>query len=65
MYWYWFDSKETSTSKSDQKGPYPKRDVVKFGFHGKLEAGGRNFLAEFYITEFHSIFFMVVYTVLR
>ena len=41
--------------------PYPKRDIVKspisFGFHGKLEAVGKIFLAESYITKFNATFF--------
>ena len=48
--------------------PYPKRDIVKspisFGFHGKLEAVGKIFLAESYITKFNATFFIVALTVL-
>ena len=40
--------------------PYPKRDIVKspisFGFHGKLEAVGKNFLTESYITKSNATF---------
>ena len=48
--------------------PYPKRDIVKspisFGFHGKLEAVGKIFLTDSYITKFNATFFIVVSTVL-
>ena len=48
--------------------PYPKRDLVKspisFGFHGKQEAIGKNFLAESYITKFNATLFIVVFTFL-
>ena len=40
--------------------PYPKRDIVKsaisFGFRGKMEAVGQNFLAESYLTKFNATF---------
>ena len=47
------DSMGTSVQKKQngRRVPYPKRDIVKspisFGFHGKLEAVKKNFLAEF------------------
>ena len=55
--------------KKGKRVPYPKGDtIVKlqfyFGMHGKVEAVGKNFLAEFYITKFNTTFFKVVYTVL-
>ena len=48
--------------------PYVKRDILKspisFGFHGKLEAIGKNVLAESYMTKFNATFFIKVYTVM-
>ena len=53
----------------NKKVPYPKRDIIKlpisFGFHGKLEAVGKIFLVESYITKFNATFLKVVSTVLR
>ena len=40
------------------------KSPISFGFHGKLEAVGKNFLAESYITKFNATFFIMVYTVL-
>ena len=62
------DNKGPFICKNHKRVPYPKRDVVKspisFRFLGKLEAVGKNFLAESYITKFNSTFFIVVSTVL-
>ena len=48
--------------------PYLKRDIVKspisFGFHGELEAVGKNFLAESYITKFNAAVFIVALIIL-
>ena len=42
-------------SKKRKRVPYPKRDIVtllfSFGFYGKLEAVGKNVLADSYITN--------------
>ena len=54
------DSIGTSVQKM-KRVPYPKRDIVKSpiscAFHGKLEAVGKFFLVESYITEFDATFF--------
>jgi len=46
--------------------PYPKRDIVKspisFGFHGKLEAVGKFFLAESYQTKYNATLYILVST---
>ena len=55
------DSIGTSVKKNQKRVPYPKRDIVKspnsFGFHNKLEAVGKSFLAESHIIEFNATFF--------
>ena len=52
------DSIGTSVHKKGKRVPYPKRDIVKspisFGFHGKVEAVGKNILAESNITKFNA-----------
>ena len=45
------ESKGASIPKKLERGPYPKRDIVKsrisFGFHGKLESDGQKIFLGF------------------
>ena len=40
------------------------KSPISFGFHGKLEAVGKNFLTESYITKSNATFFIVTLIVL-